>query len=164
MGQRAAKTMTKKQIKESSSKAFAVRTKDEAIALHESLTSCVDIDRWLDDTKNGAFKLSVSKPENKSDVHGWLKAGEKVFYLVSAGMSKTAIEISFRSYMVYVLKLKAIAEKLANFPTFEEWKAKEKSYLDGLRVVGVTEEQIRALYDNKKAKLGTLDESESDDD
>lgn len=140
-----------------------MRTKEDAIKLHESLTSCVDIEKWLEDTKNGAFKLSVSKPENESDVHGTMKAGEKNFYLVSAGMSKTAIEISFRSYMVYVLKLKAIAEKLANFPSFDEWKAKEKSYLDGLRAVGVTDEQIKQLYDNKKAKLGTIDESESDD-
>ena len=155
--------MKKQTVKESSSKAFAVRTKEDAIKLHESLTSCVDIEKWLEDTKNGAFKLSVSKPENESDVHGTMKAGEKNFYLVSAGMSKTAIEISFRSYMVYVLKLKAIAEKLANFPSFDEWKAKEKSYLDGLRAVGVTDEQIKQLYDNKKAKLGTIDESESDD-
>ena len=147
-------------------KAIAVRTSEQAHELYNELISRVDFEKWLQDTKNGALKLTVSRPELSEDNKGTLKAGNTTFYLVSAGTTKTALLISFRSYLVYLLKVDAIAKRLANFPTFDEWLAKSnQSMLRRMIEKGkLTKDDALEEYNDAKSKLGEdTDESDESD-
>ena len=147
-------------------KAIVSRTKEDAIKLHNELVNMVNIDEWLNNTKNGALKYTTAIPQLKEDNKGSVKVGGVTFYLVSSGTTKTAIEISFRSYLVYLLKRQAIADKLANFPTFKDWCEKNKSLFANAEILtGVkpTEENKLKMYESAKAKLGTLDEENDEE-
>lgn len=146
-------------------KAVKVLTAEQAIEQFDDLMNSVDRGKWLSVTKNGTLKLTVSRPELSEDNKGTLTVGGTTFYLVSAGTSKTSLLISFRSYLIYTLKLKALTEKLANFPTFGDWAKKQSSDWAKFEAVGIvlTDEQKRQMYDNAKSKLGTISESEEDD-
>lgn len=144
-------------------KAIAVRTSEQATDLYNELVAKVDFEKWLQTTHNGALKLTVSRPELSEDNRGMLKAGNTTFYLVSAGTTKTALLISFRSYLVYLLKVDAIAKRLANFPTFDEWLAKSnQSMLRRMIEKGkLTKDDALEEYNDAKAKLG--EESDESD-
>ena len=118
-------------------KAIGQRTTEQANTMLDELLTSVSRDEWMSTTKNGALKLTTSMPQLKEDNHGTLKAGGTIYYLVSAGTTKTAILISFRSFIVYKLQLKAIAERLANFPSFDEWCTKQANDWKKLEAVGV---------------------------
>ena len=153
----------KKQAADKQSKAVVIRTKQEAIDRLEELRNKIDVEKWLSATKNGALKLTTAKPENVDDCKGTLKAGNTIYYLVSAGVSATAIMISYRSYLVYLLKLESIAKRLADFPTFEDWCKKNASLFEKCELLtGVTpsEESKRKMYDNARAKLGDVETNE----
>jgi hypothetical protein len=154
---------TKKQATDKQSKAVVIRTKDEAIARLAELRDKVDVETWLNTTHNGALKLTTSKPENADDNKGALIAGNTTFYLVSAGVSQTAIMISFRSFLVYLLKLESIAKRLAEFPSFSEWCDKNKSLFEKCELltgIAPTEDAKRRMYDAARAKLGATEDTE----
>ena len=146
-------------------KAVKVLTAEQAKEQFEELMNSVNREKWLNVTKNGTLKLTVSRPELSEDNKGSLIVGGTEFFLVSAGTSKTSLLISFRSYLIYTLKLKALTEKLANFPTFEDWAKKQTSDWAKFEAVGIvlSDEQKRQMYDNAKAKLGTISEDGDDD-
>jgi hypothetical protein len=153
----------KKQAADKQSKAVVIRTKDEAIARLAELRNKVDVEEWLSVTRNGAIKLTTAKPENLDDCKGTLKAGNTIYYLVSAGVSATAIMISYRSYLVYLLKLESIAKRLADFPTFEEWCKKNASLFEKCQLLtGIepTDDAKRKMYDAARAKLGDVETNE----
>lgn len=153
----------KKQATDKQSKAVVIRTKDEALARLAELRNKVNEDEWLNTTHNGSLKLTTSKPENQDDNKGTLTAGNTTFYLVSAGVSQTSIMISYRSYLVYILKLESIAKRLAEFPSFSEWCQKNNSLFEKCELltgIAPTEDAKRKMYDNARAKLGATEDTE----
>ena len=146
-------------------KAVTIRTANECVNLLEELFNKVDRAKWCATTRNGALKLTTAKPALSEDEHGTLKVGNTTYYLVSAGTSKTAVLISFRSYLVYLIQCENVARRLANFPTFEEWCAKQANDWAKFEAVGIvlSDEQKRSLYDNARAKLGDAADADADE-
>ena len=148
--------------KQKQPKAVVTRTAENAINLFEELSNKVNRGEWLSATKNGAYKLSTSKPELNEDSKGTIKVGNTIYYLVPVGSDKFNIMVSFNSYLRYVIKRENLAKKLASFPTFEEWCAKEEKSNPFFKFA--TEEQKRSIYEEKKGKLGEISEEETEED
>ena len=153
---------------EKQAKAVKVYTETQCKSEIERLTKLftANYDKFLSDTKNGAYKATISKPENKADIKGSATVGSKVWYFVPTG----EIRISLSSYIAYLSAIDKLAKQIENFVTFEEWKQRKeiKSFADGLRYAKLSDEMIEDILKEKykefKAdKLGKdLEESESE--
>lgn len=101
-------------------------------------------------TKNGALKLTTSRPECKEDIKNTVSIDGKTFYLVPASPNVKGVISALASYCDYLEAVRIQAKKQSNTKKFDEWvtSSEAKFKVDALEFAGieVTDEMLRGLY------------------
>lgn len=77
--------------------------------------------RAIECTQNGTYKVTSALPDNKDDIKGRVKVGDKTFYLVPASVGMKGVFSAIISYFDILDAQRIWAKKLANTKNFEEW-------------------------------------------
>ena len=72
-------------------------------------------------TKNGALKLTTSRPELKEDIKGTLVVDGKTFYLVPSTPNTKGVLTALVSYCDYLEAVRILAKKQENTKDLEEY-------------------------------------------
>ncbi len=72
-------------------------------------------------TKNGALKLTISRPEIKEDVKGSVEIGGKTFFLVPSTPNTKGILSALVSYCDYLEAVRILAKKQENTKDFDAY-------------------------------------------
>lgn len=72
-------------------------------------------------TKNGALKLTTSRPDLKDDVKGTVNIDGKTFYLVPSTPNTKGVLTALVSYCDYLEAVRILAKKQENTKDFDEY-------------------------------------------
>lgn len=72
-------------------------------------------------TKNGALKLTTSRPEVKADIKGKVEVDGKTFYLIPSTPNTKGVLSALVSYCDYLEAVRILAKKQENTKDFDEY-------------------------------------------